>query len=249
MNDLPIDIDIGTRNFYEDLFSPDTSSSDSDSSSSENSLFQHETSNIQLSNLDILNIHDEKSNASLSDSDMDISSGESYSSENSSMSQLNISSSNSIPENDDMSLTSSHKKDGISIYDEAENIALPPVITYLEEEDIANLLGENVSLPEPERRETLEDKNVDIIASFNVRNKYEHSRAAELLLNEKLTFLALQEPYASSHKAAESWKAFQKLELESARISCFETPYQMILFDSWKWGGANYFTIPKFTIW
>jgi len=237
MNDLPIDIDIGTRNFYEDLFSPDTSSSDSDSSSSENSLFQHETSNIQLSNLDILNIHDEKSNASLSDSDMDISSGESYSSENSSMSQLNISSSNSIPENDDMSLTSSHKKDGISIYDEAENIALPPVITYLEEEDIANLLGENVSLPEPERRETLEDKNVDIIASFNVRNKYEHSRAAELLLNEKLTFLALQEPYASSHKAAESWKAFQKLELESARISCFETPYQMILFDSWKWGG------------
>jgi len=113
----------------------------------------------------------------------------------------------------------------------------PPVISFLDEEEIASLLGENVKLPPPQTREVLEKDNVDVIASFNVRNKYDHITAAELLINEKITFLSIQEPYASSHKAAESWKAFQKLELQTARISCYETPYQMILFDAWKWGG------------
>jgi len=113
----------------------------------------------------------------------------------------------------------------------------PPVISFLDEEEIASLLGENIKLPPPQPREVLEKDNVDVIASFNVRNKYDHTTAAELLINEKITFLSIQEPYASSHKAAESWKAFQKLELQTARISCYETPYQMILFDAWKWGG------------
>jgi len=112
-----------------------------------------------------------------------------------------------------------------------------PVVTFLDEEEIASLLGENMELPKAEPREVMEKENVDTIASFNVRNKFEHTRAAELLIKEGITFLAVQEPYASSHKAAESWKVFQKIELESARISCYETPYQMILFDSWKWGG------------
>jgi len=120
--------------------------------------------------------------------------------------------------------------------DSIENF-VEPVISFLEEEEIANLLGENVQLPKPERKETLEKDNVDIIASFYVRNKYDHITAAEMLIREKLTFLSIQEPYASSHKASESWKAFQKLELDSARIACYETPYQMILFDSWKCGG------------
>jgi len=31
--------------------------------------------------------------------------------------------------------------------------------------------------------------------------------------------------------------SYRKSELESARISCYETPFQIILFDSWKWGG------------
>jgi len=122
-------------------------------------------------------------------------------------------------------------------HEEQAEATIPPVISFLDEDEIADLLGENVRTPKPEPRETLEKQNVDIIGSFNVRNKYNHITAGELLIKEELTFLSIQEPYASSNKATESWKAFQKIELQSARISCYETPYQIILFDSWKWGG------------
>jgi len=124
-----------------------------------------------------------------------------------------------------------------SIASSEETPKVDPVISFLEEDDIAQLLGENISLPQLELRETLEKENVDIIASFNVRNKYNHITDAELLIRGKNSFLSIQEPYASSHKASDSWKAFQRLELESARITAYETPFQMILFDSWKWGG------------
>ena len=244
MEHLPQHVDAGTRNFYEDLFSPDTSSSISNSTSSNIDIVtQHEPPNIEFSNLDTLKFNKPEDNSYSSSSDMDISSGGSCSSYSTSVSEISdrslqplIPTSKSHSDHlEESALPPSAPING-EMPVETENCNISPVITYLEEEEIADLFGENVSLPEPECRETLEKENIDIIASFNVRNKYEHSMAAELLLKEKLTFLAIQEPYASSHKASESWKAYQKLELDSARISCYETPYQMILFDSWKWG-------------
>ena len=77
----------------------------------------------------------------------------------------------------------------------------------------------------------------DIIASFNVQNKYEHSAAAKLFVDGNFTFLSIQEPYASHTNLQKSWKACQISELDSARIACHETHHQIILYDSWKWGG------------
>jgi len=175
---------------------------------------RHESPNIEFSNLDTLKLNKPEDNSYSSSSDMDISSGGSCSSYSTSVSEISYRSlqplnpiSNPLSENlDEASLPSNIPINGETPV-ETENSNISPVITYLEEEEIADLFGENVSLPEPECRETLEKKNIDIIASFNVRNKYEHSMAAELLVREKLTFLAIQEPYASSHKASESWKA------------------------------------------
>jgi len=212
-------MDNRTRDFYVDLFSPDTVTDSSSLSDFEHISSQHKGDDFLLTNMSLLNnekTHIEvnptasnfdESAHSQSDSDMDISDS-------------------SCSSNSSISLASSE-----------ETPKVDPVISFLEEDDIAHLLGENVSLPQPEPRETLEKENVDIIASFNVRNKYNHITAAELLIREKISFLSIQEPYASSHKASESWKAFQRLELESARITAYETPFQMILFDSWKWGG------------
>ena len=253
-----------TRNFYDNLFSPD-----SDSVVSENLEISQQGQDIEnnefiFSGLSMVGnseagqnvtaesspnstflIHRSNLNNSSSDisgSDMDISS------ESSSNITGDIHSAGSFCslENDTaMSLSSSEADDTTSRKTEEHLSSDPdpienfvePVISFLEEDEIANLLGENVQLPKPEQKETLEKNNVDIIASFNVRNKYDHITTAEMIIKERLTFLSIQEPYASSHKASESWKAFQKLELSSARIACYETPYQMILFDSWKWGG------------
>jgi len=114
---------------------------------------------------------------------------------------------------------------------------LPPLFSLLDSNDINNLLLGNPILPHPIKREKQTNVNEDTIACFNVQNKYDHIMAAELFLKENLSFLAIQEPFSSQHKVAESWKSFRMLELESARIKCFETPYQVILYDSWKWGG------------
>ena len=256
-----------TRNFYEELFSPDTESlTPPISDHSENSEYltsiedcdnytfsgislveKHinitETRKLNLSSTSSpFSIHRSKlkcDESSFSGSDMDIST------DSESDSSLGTSLDESLSNCEQNSLSSSsiiNDEEGISEEQQTSiqqeiNECVEPVINFLEDEDVEYLFGENVQLPQPEQRETLEKHNVDTIASFNVRNKYDHNIAAELMIKEKLTFLSIQEPYASSHKASESWKAFQKLELESARISCFETPYQMILFDSWKWGG------------
>jgi len=57
------------------------------------------------------------------------------------------------------------------------------------------------------------------------------------MMKEELSFLALQEPFPSTTMNSQSWTNYRKCELQSARISCYETPFQVILFDSWKWGG------------
>ena len=191
--------------------------------------FSESSFNLKRSNISKVPSH-------CSGSDMDISTDDSSFS-NSSGTSISVRSSDSTldsseSEREDITSHSSTNADQSSIKSSSS-----PVISFLDEDDIARLLGENISLPSPEPRETLEKENVDIIGSFNVRNKYNHVTAGELLIKEKITFLSIQEPYASSNKVTESWKAFQKIELQSARISCYETPYQIILFDAWKWGG------------
>jgi len=109
--------------------------------------------------------------------------------------------------------------------------------SFLSEEEISLLIDGEINLPSNNLRETQDTINEDTIACFNVRNKYEHTSAAELFIQENLSFLAIQEPFCSKHKISDSWKAYRQLELQSARIRCFETPYQVILFDTWKWGG------------
>jgi len=108
---------------------------------------------------------------------------------------------------------------------------------FLDDKEISKLIEGETILPSNSLREKQEDINEDIIACFNVRNKYDHITAAELFVQENLSFLSIQEPFCSQHKVSESWKAYRMLELQSARIRCFETPYQVILFDTWKWGG------------
>ena len=255
--------DATNRDFYNELFSPDSTSSTStcmeepdmedhnigsdfiflglsilesntlqENLKSEHSPSSHSTFHIQRSNLI-------QSSSNTSGSDMDISSESSLDISNDDTCSINSTSelsSFSRNSNCSASLVSHQTDENVDTSNSVDN-SIAPVMSFLDEEEIARLLGENIPLPKPEPKETLETENIDTIASFNVRNKYDHITAAELLIREKLTFLSIQEPYASSHKASESWKAFQKLELSSARIECYETPYQMILFDSWKWGG------------
>ena len=260
------------RNYYEDLFSPDTADTSQATTSQDYEAISNLGNAFTLSGISILNDTEENNLKSASSdksfrlsranfhecksycsgSDMDISSG------NLSSSTLNSYSSS----DEDSQLTSICSGDSFGTRDDDlcdnQDTTLtidaevtmqsppPPVISFLDEEEISNLLGENVQLPNPEPREVLEKHNMDIIGSFNVRNKYDHVTAGELLIKEKLSFLAIQEPYASSHKVTESWKAFQKLELQSARIECYETPYQIILFDSWKWGGKVFLPFQSF---
>jgi len=77
----------------------------------------------------------------------------------------------------------------------------------------------------------------DIIGCFNIQNKYDHGIAAKLFLDGNFTFLSLQEPFAHQERNLNAWKACRKNELQSARICCFETNHQILLYDSWKWGG------------
>jgi len=82
-----------------------------------------------------------------------------------------------------------------------------------------------------------DDSHEDIIGSFNIQNKFDHSIAAKLFVDGKFSFLSLQEPRASHNTTQDSWKNCQRAELDSAAITCHETHHQIILYDSWKWGG------------
>jgi len=72
----------------------------------------------------------------------------------------------------------------------------------------------------------------DLIGTYNIQNKYDHSIATQLFLAGGFTFLSLQEPFASQDTTPASWKAFRKNEVESARLCCWETHHQVIMYDS-----------------
>jgi len=88
-------------------------------------------------------------------------------------------------------------------------------------------------------KEVDDEANVDIIATYNIQNRYDHMLAAEMMMQQNFTFLALQEPHASHHRQKQGWSDFRCKELASARITAYETDLQVILYDNWKWGGKE----------
>ena len=112
-------------------------------------------------------------------------------------------------------------------------------LRYLPEEEKDELLGHNQPIPKIMEQENSPSHHIDKIATFNIRNKYDHVGAAELLVQEDLAFLALQEPYISSNRPTASWQSFTKCELQSTKIDCFQTQHQVILVDTFKWGGKT----------
>jgi len=134
--------------------------------------------------------------------------------------------------NKDINSESEETEDNDNLDDEVSTV-------YLEEDTILDLMGEKANHSAEFQKETLVDNNDDIIATMNIRNKYDHALAAEFFISNNLTFLSLQEPFPSPHTESSTWKSFKKMELGEARISCFETPHQVILFDKWKWGGKT----------
>ena len=116
--------------------------------------------------------------------------------------------------------------------------SLPEIINVLPEDEILELLGQKQNnVPEEPKQPTLPPLTADKIGTFNIQNKFDHTTAAELFVREEMTFLALQEPFAHSKLQNDSWDSFQKLEMQNARIISYFTKYQVIMFDSWKWGG------------
>jgi len=99
------------------------------------------------------------------------------------------------------------------------------------------LLGFNQPIPKIMTQESSPETHTDKIATFNVQNKYDHVSAAELMFNENLTYIAFQEPFQSSNPPADSWQSFSKCELQSARLDCYQTHHQIILIDTFRWGG------------
>ena len=111
------------------------------------------------------------------------------------------------------------------------------ISSLLSQKEIDNLLGVNeIERPKP-TLEKLPNQEIDKIGTFNIRNKYDHDLAAYFMMKEKITFLSLQEPFSNVKEESTTWSTYRTHELESARITCYETPFQVILFDSWKWGG------------
>ena len=124
-------------------------------------------------------------------------------------------------------------------------------MAFLSEEDMVRLLKDdsaeiveqktnqyrNPILHSQQSKVAAPEINEDRIGTFNVQNQYEHTLAAKLFVEGGFTFLSLQEPFASHDSIGDSWGAYRRLELNSARIACFETHHQIILFDNWRWGG------------
>jgi len=110
-----------------------------------------------------------------------------------------------------------------------------PLVISEEEED--NLLGFNQPLPPSVTQQTSPNDHIDKIGTFNIQNKFNHMAAAELMIKEQFAFIAFQEPFGAQNKWNKSWNAFTRCELQSARVECYETQHQVILVDTWKWGG------------
>jgi len=215
------------RNYYDQLFSLDSEVdenseySDKPTSNLENSM--HHSSN---------SIHNEQSSLSSSVCDHSISSNSdmSISDDSSTSSSSDISSSSNDSENS----ISNESCDSLNYFNpngDANN-DICKVTEILDEKELDDLLGcHDISRPPP-KQEVLPKSEIDKIGSFNVRNKYDHDIAAFFMMKEELSFLAIQEPFPATNVPSQSWTSYRKRELESARISCYETPFQIILFDS-----------------
>jgi len=109
---------------------------------------------------------------------------------------------------------------------------------HMSEKEIDAMMGYKQDLPSHIKQENQNPLDTsDRIISFNIRNKYDHTIAGELMSSLDVTFAAFQEPYGAQNKYNKSWASFTKSELQSARYSCYATQYQVIIFDSMKWGG------------
>jgi len=138
----------------------------------------------------------------------------------------------SSPLNHDIDTQSKHMQDDMSVLSPPPKLELPI-------SEMNRLLGFEQPLPKIISAEVSPSEHSDRIGTFNIQNKFEYTTAAELMVGENLAFLALQEPHGAQTTISESWQAFNKCELQSARIDCFETKYQVILVDTWKWGGKT----------
>jgi len=217
------------RNYYDQLFS---SGSEDDESNEQEYLSQNETQTNRLATPDgnvenvPRNFYDQLFS---SDSDTDTSDNDSI--------RPRILSSNS-----DMSISDSETSEAsFSELDSSDDMAVKvrtvPHPTDLTLEEQNELLGHKQPIPKLMTQEPSPQEHIDKIATINVRNKYNHLSAAELMVNENLTFIAFQEPFASCNAPTESWQSFSKCELQSARFDCFQTHHQIIIFDTFKWGG------------
>jgi len=134
-------------------------------------------------------------------------------------------------------IVESHNNKSLNAPIPTMNVNHIPNPAELSSEEQDELLGYNQSIPKLMTQETSPDTHTDKIATFNIKNQYDHNSAAELMIKEDLTYIAFQEPFASCNAPAESWQSYSKCELQSARIDCYQTKHQIILVDTFKWGG------------
>ena len=215
------------RNYYDQLFSSD-SDSDVNSDCSDMSISDSEDC-YEYPDF----ISDNKSISS--SSDMSISTADST--ETDSNTSEKTTSSNSSQKSSTSTITDEDSLSLCSVEEWHDGNDTWEMNKLLDEKDINNLLGtEELSQPQPPKQ-IQQDNEIDKIGSFNIQNKYDHDIAAFLMIKENITFLSIQEPFPIANNIDKSWSNYRKYELESTRICCYETPFQIILFDTWKWGG------------
>ena len=222
-----------SRNYYNQLFSSDSEMEENDDSTD----MSISNSKNSMNSFSYDSIHEEEnfSLESICDNSISSNSNMSISDDSSISSSSDISSSSTNSE----TFSSNESCNSLSYFnpDGEANTNICGITEILDEEEIDDLLGyRDISRPPP-KQEVLPKLEIDKIGSFNIRNKYDHDIAAFFMMKEELSFLAIQEPFPATNVPSQSWTSYRKCELESARISCFETPFQIILFDSWKWGG------------
>ena len=194
------------RDYYEDLFTPEIEE-DSDEDSISDSSFQDESDSnaIFIDNLieqlqNFENSPAKKSTRCLSVKDtLSLTKPDIHSHDNDSC-QTRISLDDSI------SIESAFIP---WIPDANPTFKLNTAASFLNDKEISHLVDGHTSIPPPVIRESQPNINEDIIACYNVRNKYEHNSAAELFVQENLSFLSIQEPFCSRHKVTDSWKPFE----------------------------------------
>jgi len=222
---------IESRNYYEQLFS-------SDSDDEEELSFAKSIDDVSLTtkNSDSQILFCDDLSKTVSSSDMSISTTES-SDDNFSIS--NIKESIECTNLDTQGL-STYNSNPNTKNDLSSTTNFQPAHSFLNEKEINKLLGHEQNLPPPIKQENQSMLNTsDNIIRFNIRNKFDHTTAAELMSSCDITFASFQEPFGAQHKGNASWTAFTQREMQSARYLCFETRFQVVVYDSMKWGGKS----------